>query len=132
MRFLEKFNLQTAANESEVRSAENTLNLKLPDDYVAFLKSGNGGEGFIGESYAILWGVSEIAPLNEDYESQKLAPGFLIFGTDGGGEAFGFDTRETNWTIVQIPFIGGNWDEARPLGSTFDQFLENLYVGNRI
>lgn len=132
MLFLEKFKLESPAAEEEIRSAEETLHLKLPAQYVSFLREGNGGEGFIGDSYAILWSVSEIAPLNESYESQELAPGFLMFGSDGGGEAFGFDTREADWKVVQIPFIGGNWNEARPLGSSFQEFLENLYVGNRI
>jgi SMI1 / KNR4 family (SUKH-1) len=132
LRLLEKFNLEPPVSDEVIRSAETALKLKLPDRYVAFLKAGNGGEGFIGESYAILWDVSEIEALNQSYESGKVAPGLLIFGSDGGDEAFGFDTRSADWLIVQIPFIGMSWDLARPLGSTFDQFLENLYAWNRL
>jgi len=132
LHLLEKFNLETAATDETIRSSEIELGLRLPDQYVQFLKIGNGGEGFIGESYAIFWGVSELSSLNASYESNKLAPGFLIFGSDGGGEAFGFDTRGLNWPLFQIPFVGLDWNSARPLGNSFDEFLERLYRWDRI
>jgi hypothetical protein len=131
-RFFEKFDSGPGATDEQIASAEAELGTKLQAGYVEFLKSRNGGEGVIGESYAALWEVSELASKNSSYESQKWAPGILLFGSDGGGEAFGFDTRDSNWPIVQIPFIGMYWEEARPLGSTFSQFVENLYVWNRL
>jgi hypothetical protein len=131
-RFLDKFDSRPGATDEQIASAEAELGTKLLADYVEFLKNRNGGEGFIGESYAALWEISELASTNSSYESQKWAPGVLLFGSDGGGEAFGFDTGDPNWPIVQIPFIGMCWEEARPLGSTFSQFVENLYVWNRL
>ena len=128
----ERFNFQPGASDESIHAAETELRLKLPEEYVLFLKNGNGGEGLIGKSYAILWNVSELASLNESYQSHKWAPGILIFGSDGGDEAFGFDTRNPNWPIVQIPFIGMSWSDARPMGQTFNQFVENLYVWNRL
>jgi hypothetical protein len=103
---LEKFNFQPATTEELIRSSETELGLRLPNPYVDFLRIGNGGEGFIGESCSILWDESELASLNASYESHKWTLGFLIFGSDGGGEAFGFDTRNQQWPIVQVPFVG--------------------------
>ncbi len=129
---LEKFNFQPSATDELIRSSETELSLQLPGQYIEFLRIGNGGEGFIGESYAILWDVSELASLNTSYESNKWAPGFLIFGSDGGDEAFGFDTRKPRWLVVQIPFVGMDWNEARSLGDSFNEFLERLYRWDRL
>ena len=102
--------------------------MKLPLDYVEFLKRTDGGEGCIGKSaYVMLWAVGELASLNHAYEVQKYAPGLLIFGSDGGGEAFGFDTRNPQWPIVRVPFVGMAWDVARSMGGTFNDFLERIY-----
>lgn len=116
------------ATAAAVEETERQLGVKLPLEYVEFLKRLNGGEGFIGKSaYVILWPVDEIVSMNQAYEVQKYAPGLLIFGSDGGGEAFGFDARSPECPVVQVPFVGMTWDLARPMGATFDEFLERLY-----
>jgi hypothetical protein len=74
----------------------------------------------------MLWGAEELVPLNEAYQVQKFVPGLLLFGSDGGGEAFGFDTRAGDWPIVQVPFVGMGWDVAWPMGTSFNEFLRNL------
>jgi len=128
-RFLEEFDSRPGATDEQIALAEAELGTELPAGYVEFLKNRNGGEGVIGEAYAMLWEISELASLNLSYQSNKWAPGLIIFGSDGGGEAFGFDTRDPSWPIVMIPFIGMLWEHARPLGDTFSQFVESLYVG---
>jgi hypothetical protein len=129
-RFLQRFRSHPPAASEQIASVEADLGVRFPGEYAQFLRICNGGEGFVGQAYAVLWDVSELGALNESYESDKWAPGFLIFGSDGGGEAFGFDTRNPNWPIVQIPFVGMNWNDARPLGETFSQFLGNLFAGS--
>jgi hypothetical protein len=125
---LTSFNKSPGATDALIAETELRLKLKLPEDYLEFLRLMNGGEGFIGESsYAFLWGVDELATLNEAYSVRQYASGFLIFGSDGGGEAYGFDTRTTPWPVVQVPFVGMDWSAARLMGSTFDDFLQTLY-----
>jgi hypothetical protein len=115
-----------------IAESEAELGLKLPDEYVAFLRVTNGGEGCIGKNeYAIFWKAEELAPLNRVYKVQKYAPGFLIFGGNGGGEAYGFDTRTEAWPIVRSPFAGISWTEARPIGESFAAFLKLLYEAER-
>jgi hypothetical protein len=128
-RLFDKFNSRPGATDGQISSAENGLGIRLPHEYAEFLKNRNGGEGLIGEAYVTLWAVSELAPLNLSYESNRWAPGLLIFGSDGGGEALGFDTRAPNWPIVQIPFVGMRWGSAHLLGATFGKFIENLSAG---
>lgn len=69
---------------------------------MTFLRRHNGGEGFIGSNYLILWKAEEILPFNRDYEVERMAPDLLAFGSNGGGEAFAFDKREQSWPIVMV------------------------------
>jgi len=106
---------------------EKSLGVKLPEDYKELLRLTNGGEGFIGtNSYVVLWRIEELASMNRSYNVRQYAPGLILFGTNGGGEAYGFDTRGHQWLIVQVPFIGMSWDVAIVLGGTFNEFLNQL------
>ncbi|MGO8704301.1 MAG: SMI1/KNR4 family protein [Candidatus Brocadiia bacterium] len=126
-RFVDRFDRRPGVKEDAVAKSEKQLGVKLPSEYLEFLKFTNGGEGFIGKGdYLMLWSVEELVPLNQSYEVQNYAPGLLIFGSDGGGEAYGFDTRPPQWPIVQVPFVGMDWNLARPMGESFVAFLERL------
>jgi hypothetical protein len=124
---LSRFNGNLGASSSAIIAAEQALGEKLPADYVKFLQRINGGEGFVGKgAYAMLWRVEELFSMNLAYDAEQHSPGVLLFGSDGGGEAFGFDTRSYQWPIVQVPFIGMDWNAAIPMGDTFDEFLQRL------
>ncbi|SRR5579885_960022 len=124
--FLRQFNGRPGT-EAAILSSEQRLGVELPVDYVEFLKLTNGGEGFVGEEYVIVWAVEELAEMQQSYQVVSFAPGLLIFGSNGGGEAFGFDTRNPRGTVVQVPFIGMSWEYADPIGDTFFSFLANLH-----
>ena len=80
----------------------------------------NGGEGFSDDKgYLILWRVEELAQLNEQYEVEIDAPGFIVFGTNGGGEAYAFDRA---MCVCSLPFIGMAPDTARYHASSFADF----------
>jgi cell wall assembly regulator SMI1 len=121
-----EFDLRGGAPESVVADAETKLRWVLPNDYKDFLRKANGGEGFIGENYLILWAAEELAQFNKEYQVQDYAPGLTLFGSDGGGEGFAFDTRSNPAPIVQVPFIGMDLTYARPVAASFDQFLVKL------
>jgi hypothetical protein len=126
-RFLGRFTYRPGATSLAIAESEKLLGVTLPMEYTEFLKLTNGGEGFIGGAYAMLWGVEELPLNNRAYEVTSYAPGLLIFGSNGGGEAFGFDTRDQQWPIVQLPFIGMAWDVAWPMGASFSAFLKRLH-----
>ncbi|MER8753633.1 SMI1/KNR4 family protein [Mesorhizobium sp. M1050] len=81
------------------------LGVALPKDYTDFLKKHNGGEGFVHDSYIIFFKAEELANFNREYQVEKYAPGILLFASNGGGEAYGFDTDDVEMPIVRIPFI---------------------------
>jgi len=42
--------------------------LKLAIEYKEFLRQQNGGEGFIGSAYVILWRVEDLLAVDESYQ----------------------------------------------------------------
>jgi len=110
------------ASDAAIAECETQLGLRLPSEYKQFHRLTDGAEGFVR-----LWAVGELAQFNERYEVQRNAPGLLLFGSDGCGDAFGFDTRSSPWAIVQVPFVGMEWAVARPLGTSFYAFLRELH-----
>jgi SMI1 / KNR4 family (SUKH-1) len=108
-----------AIDEFEVES-----NIRLPDDYASFLQKMNGGEGMIGDAFLALWRIEDLLTRNRANEVDEYAPGFFIFGSDGGGEAFGFDLRSDAKEVVCLPFIGMDWESAIRIAPTFTDFLE--------
>jgi len=116
------------ATDAAIAEGERQLSLKFSAEYVDFLRLSNGGEGFFGENaYLVLWRVEDLASMNGSYEVPAQAPGLLIFGSDGAGEAYGFDTRTSKWTVVRVPFVGMAWSEAKPIGESFRAFLDRLH-----
>ena len=93
------------AEAAVVDGLSSNLGVTLPKDYTKFLKEHNGGEGFIGDSYIIFFKAEELVDFNREYEVEKYAPGILLFASNGGGEAYGFDTDDVEMPIVRIPFI---------------------------
>lgn len=122
----ESFSGNAPAVAEQIAVAERALKKSLPDDFREFLLLTNGGEGMIGENYVMLWSADELAEYNASYQVNEYAPGLLLFGSDGGGEAFAFDTRTTPPTVVTVPFVGMALKYAKPLAPTFTAFLEKL------
>jgi len=100
--------------------------LNLPADFLSIYSGLNGGEGFVGEDYLILWKAEDLVTFNEEYEVVKYAPGIFLFGSNGGGEGFGFDTRSKLYTVVEIPFIGMDLQYVSLIADSFTQFLEKM------
>lgn len=125
-KLLEEFSTKEGAKESAITDAETALQCSLPLDYKEFLEKINGGEGFIGENYLILWTAEELAQFNRDYQVEDYAPGLILFGSDGGGEGYAFDTRIAPMSIVQVPFIGMNLAYARAMAPSFSEFITTL------
>ncbi len=125
-RLFAKFNGNPPASAASIEQFESKANLLLPKDYAGFLQQADGGEGFFGSAYVILWSTDELLEMNRAYQVTEYAPGLFLFGSDGGGEAFAFDTRIASQAIVSVPFVGMELKAARPIASSFIAFLEKL------
>jgi len=69
------------------------------------------------------WPLGELDAYNSDYEVPEYAPGFLGFGTSGGGEMFAFSV---DGKIVSLPFIGMAPDAAMLIAESWVEFEGKL------
>jgi hypothetical protein len=124
--FVRKRDRNPPAPLSEVARFVSQLAARLPEDYLAFLKEANGAEGGVGQNakYLVLWQVGDIMRKNAEYHVEEFAPHLLLFGSNGGGEAYAFKLTADPVTVVSVPFIG--MDEEVEWGSTFGEFLQRL------
>jgi hypothetical protein len=83
----------------------------LPASYLAFLAESNGAEWCVhdqGGDCLSLWPSHEVPKLNEDYEIARWVPSLIAVGSDGGGDAIGFDRLVSGdpelWPVVRIGF----------------------------
>ncbi len=123
------FNLEDPATLQAIEDFQLKAGFALPGAYAEFLKSSNGGWGEIGEHYLQLWPVEELLARNEGYDVAECAPGLLLFGSDGGGEAFAFDRQRPGQPVVMVPFIPLDRSDAIDIAPGFDEFLDRLYRG---
>jgi hypothetical protein len=122
----EDFNGSNPATAEQIAAVERNLSKSLPHDFQKFLQLTNGGEGMIGENYVMLWSAEELGKYNDSYQVNEYAPGLLLFGSDGGGEGYAFDTRISPPTVVMVPFVGMSLKYAKPVAPTFSAFLKKL------
>jgi hypothetical protein len=124
--YIKGFELKPGATEVDVRNAVASLGVPLPADYLQFLGDHNGGEGFIGVNYLVLWSAEELVPFNRDNQLNGYAPGLILIGSDGGGETFAFDSREPSMPIVMTPAIDMSLEDAKRIAPSFTEFLNTL------
>jgi len=123
-----EFKGRRGASAAAIAECERHFGRELPKDYRDFLMIINGGEGFIGpNSYLMLWKVEELPSMNDGYETTNYLPHCVLFGSSGGGEAYGFDIRTSQIKIVKVPLVGMEWGLALPQSNSFREFLFQLY-----
>ena len=123
---LAEFRRNPPASEVAIALFEAAWGVRLPDEYLRFMRCANGGEGAIGRAHAQLWTIEELLQSNAACGVNEFCPEVFVFGSDGGGEAYAFDRRTTPWSFVLVPFIV-DLAVAVPRGATFDEFLDTIY-----
>ncbi|MBP1534060.1 MAG: SMI1/KNR4 family protein [Ruminococcus sp.] len=98
---------------------EEVSGVLLPEDYLAFIKKHNGGEGDIGGTYLVLFPLEELQTVNDNYATAEVLEGCVIIGGDGGGELYGVteDGRYFN-----VPAIMDK-EDITYLGNTMEEFI---------
>ena len=113
--------------EQKIQELESEIGSRVPEPLRQLLLISGSQEGFLGESYIAFFNASEIAACW--HQAQQMADGFVPFASNGAGEWYGFDSRSQPCTFVLLPAIGAEWDDALPLGATWDDFLGVLKSG---
>jgi hypothetical protein len=132
-RVLERGDLETqpGASLEMIRAREAELGVRFPDDYVHLMTFSNGLEGFIeldrdGGFYIRIDPIDEMMSETAQQLAAEFWPHLIVFGGDGGGEAFAFDTRD-EMKVVMFPWTGGA-DDAIPQTPTLLEFLQRGLV----
>jgi len=121
------FNGNPGATHNAVQAFETSVRRTLPGDYRELLMQCNGGEGFIGDNYLMLWRVEDLNQFNDDYDVESHIDDVLLIGSNGGGEAYGFDMAATPWRVIRVPFVGMAQRLVEHVAPDFSAFLEVLY-----
>ena len=127
-KYIEKEQLCQPSNLEVISEIENKLGVKFPSDYIEFMLFSNGYEGSIGESYIAIWPIEELIEANESCEVEEYTPGLILFGSDGGEEAFAFDMRTDNIKYVMVPYML-EFEAVIDQGNSIMEFFERLYDG---
>jgi len=120
-----QFQRNSAAPPSAISKLSPTTLTRLPGDYLKFVELCDGGEGFIGDNYVILWGIESLEEYNRDYEVHEYIPDVLLFGSNGGGEAYGFMKSESGFVVVRVPFVGMCPQLCVEVAQSFADFVQD-------
>jgi hypothetical protein len=90
---------------------------RLPQDYMTFIEAHDGASGDVGE----LWPAVEVGRGKDVCPEVDHLADLVVFGSDGGLEAFAFDE---SGEVMVVPWIGSLRD-ARPQGG-FSEFVARL------
>lgn len=123
---LVRLNANPPTELAEIDRLKKAVTPCLPGEYLEFIGAINGGEGFVGRSYVILWRAEDLIAMNMAYEAPSFAAGLFLIGSDGGGEAFAFDLRMAGKPIVTVPFVGMSLDAVRFVALGLWAFFERL------
>jgi hypothetical protein len=101
------------------------MNVELPKDSLSYIEAGGNDSGFTegDPGYFQLWTLEEREALHRDYEVDKFAPGFVGFGSNGGGELLAFDG---SGAVFMIPFIGDGIDDAKKIANTWSEIAARI------
>jgi hypothetical protein len=94
--------------------------MDLPPDYLKYLESGGAEFGLTegDPGYFALWHPQEIEANNAQLEMDEFAPGFLGFGTNGGGELLAFDCFGA---VFMLPMIGMEPECAKRIANNWTE-----------
>lgn len=91
----------------------------------------NGGVGTIGYKNINIQKIEDIIENNNGYNVKGIFPNLVYFGSDGSGDAYAFD-KNSNLTIIKVPFITDDVDGDKEKIGTFEELLESLVKPNML
>lgn len=116
------------ASDQEVQRLVDVVPFELPGAYLALLRLSNGGEGPLSRDpfYLCLDPSKIVADTAASGRQNEFFPGFLIIGSNGGGEFIAFNARIAG----ELPVVALDMNNADlrdtilPIASNFEAFME--------
>lgn len=99
----------------------------LPEDYLAFLRGSNGGQGPISVDplWLILDSADSVADALNDGTFTEYFPDLIVIGSNGAGEGIAFDLRSNRKAgVVHFDMTNADFRESvQPLAASFTELL---------
>ena len=101
--------------------------MTVPAPYIGYFASDAPKEGALAvePGWFQLWPPAEIERLNRDYHVPEFAPGFLGFGSSGGGELLAFDSAGRIFMLPMVVCLPTRRDLLPILGASLSRGLNN-------
>lgn len=111
-------------NEKPQQMISSVNGLELPEDYLAFMREHNGGEGPLGENnYGRFFRLEELQEINDEYEVQKWWPGYIVIG---GVDDQLWAYNPEKGVYCQIDSCNMDEDTYYTVSDSFEAFLTNM------
>ena len=112
-------------NEKPKQMITNVNGLALPEDYLAFMREHNGGEGPLGaNNYGRFYRLEELAEVNAEYDVSNNWPGYVVLGSDMSGQLWAWNPEKRIW--CQIDSCNIDEDTYYTISDSFEAFLANM------
>lgn len=103
------------------------MTLQIPPEYIDYVNAHGLFEGETSDDaepgYIELWAPDAIQAENEGIEISTLAPGFVAFAGNGGGEVLAFDAAGA---VYMLPLIGIAPECAELIAGNFKSLSERF------
>lgn len=97
------------------------IDFSLDADYLSFIRTSDGAEGYLGSQYIMFWEIADLISLNPYYEDNEKCGNLFFFGTDGSNYGFAFPKNSPK--VVGIDFLEIYEHEPEIIADTFEEFL---------
>jgi SMI1 / KNR4 family (SUKH-1) len=120
------------ASESAIEQLRKAVACQLPVSYLELLRTTNGGEGPLARQpyYLQLDSAEDVAEAAASKQHEEFFPGFVVIGSNGGGEFIAFDARTPGpLAVVAIDMSNIDLGESvEPIASDFDAFIDLIGI----
>ena len=120
------------ATNAAIEALAANCDFELPEEYLAFLRYSNGGEGFlcIEPWYFQFCSAEEVIEYNRGYNVEEFLPGWFAIGSNGGGEMLSIRKRDGSpCPVYLVPFIPMAESDAVRIAHDFEMFAMALGRG---
>lgn len=126
---LRELQLSKRPSDQEITELMAKIDFEIDVNYLSFIKTHNGGDGFVNDSFLQLWSIKDLILLNP-YCEANIDNGYSnsIFFIGSNGSDTGYGIKKETGSFIDVPFIDMSDAEARDCGRNFLEFLLFLSV----